>query len=102
MGAPRSPALERLAREPLQFQIHGRSVKITLTLAAAGKSIEMMCAWADCRAATPEPAKELPPGWRFLITAKGWLFIDEPPSIERDAVLCPIHVGMLDALLKKI
>ena len=69
--------------------------------AAAGKSM-MICAWADCRAATPEPAKELPPGWRFLITAKGWLFIDEPPSIERDAVLCPIHVRMLDALLKKI
>ncbi len=70
--------------------------------AAAGKSIKMICAWADCRAATPEPAKELPPGWRFLITAKGWLFIDEPPSIERDAVLCPVHVRRLDALLKKI
>jgi hypothetical protein len=59
------------------------------------------CAWNGCTASF---AGQIPDGWRWLLLHGGdpVLRFDDIPlqSMDQDAVLCPMHVGKLNGLLK--
>jgi len=45
-------------------------------------------------------AFDIPPGWRVLVIAKGWLFEEyNLMHADRDGVLCPKHFQELDSFL---
>jgi len=66
--------------------------------------MDLVCAFRGCSETCPHG--ELPAEWICLVTFRetatpGVLnFLTD--RTERDAVLCPIHAGMLEGLLKRI
>lgn len=65
--------------------------------------ISCLCAWRDCEASFQGI---MPIGWRSLITFYGFCpvldFSAPAVSLERDAMLCPIHVEALEGSLKQL
>jgi len=64
--------------------------------------MNMMCAWRDCYETCEfYPDQHLPDGWRYLTTSSTPVIFNDKPVLDRDAVLCPGHVFVLNNTVLK-